>query len=90
MEVTGLDRIKVASVSFLGFALACLIGWVGLDIFHNSSIILRLASMAFFISALITLVVAVIILASLFAPDAHRRRRGSSLSLDDMSGEVST
>ena len=30
MEVTGLDRIKVASISFLGFALACLIGWVGL------------------------------------------------------------
>ena len=48
MEVTGLDRIKVASVSFLGFALACLIGWVGLDIFHNSSIILRLAEHGLF------------------------------------------
>ena len=50
MEVTGLDRLlKVATLSFLnGYELFCSIGWVGLDIFHNSSIILRLASMAFF------------------------------------------
>jgi transposase-like protein len=33
---------------------------VGLDIFHNSSIVLRIASIAFFFSALITLVVTVI------------------------------
>ena len=66
--MTRMDRIKVASISFLGFGLACLVGWVGLDIFHHSSIILRIASMAFFISALSTLVVTVIVLASLFAP----------------------
>lgn len=68
--MTRVDRIKVAGIGFLGLVLACLAGGVGLDIFHNSSIILQITSIVFFISALITIVVTAIVLASLLGePD---------------------